>query len=316
MSYVKGRHLPAYLSLSVFTAPFTMDMERDTSSNLLHSSMWRVAITAISLGVVHVLSGMLNSFVYFISALAELVPWRISAGPDHLGALVALSNGKTWRQAYLLGAQWGCGHSLGILVVALVCVFIVGHALAPTSAFSAACKYLTGVCLVLLGVWTAYSAHKEYKEAQQPRSPQHLASSPDSLWSQVQCQDASYVLLQSPNDPGAKVKITPTSAASIGVGIVHGVAGPGCLLAVLPTLAMQRDIYRALLYLGFFCGSSILSMGSFAALYGELTQRNGKARSPSAALYVAIASSTLSIGVGIAWIVLQATGVLNRVFGD
>jgi threonine/homoserine/homoserine lactone efflux protein len=229
---------------------------------------------------------------------------------------VALSNGKTWRQAFLLGVQWGCGHSLGILAVALVCVFVVGHALAPNSAFSAACKYLTGVCLVLLGIWTLVSAHREYKEAQVPRSPQHLASSPKSLWSQVECQDATYVLLQSPNDPSSKMQLTATSAASIGVGIVHGAAGPGCLLAVLPTLAMQKDVLRALLYLGFFCGSSILSMGSFAALYGELTQRSGRARSPSAALNVAVASSALSIAVGIAWILLQATGVLNRVFGD
>ncbi|KAE8970108.1 hypothetical protein PR003_g28287 [Phytophthora rubi] len=268
-------------------------MEHDASSSLVHSSMWQVAVTATSLGVVHVLTG-----------------------PDHIGALVALSNGKTWRQAFLLGAQWGCGHSLGIVAVALVCVFVIGHALAPNSNFSVACKYLTGVCLVLLGVWTLCGAFREYNETQVPRSPRHLASSPTSMWSQVQCQDASYVLLQSPNDPEAKLQLTATSAASIGVGIVHGAAGPGCLLAVLPTLAMEKDVFRALLYLGFFCGSSILSMGSFAALYGELTQRGGRSQSPSAALHVAVASSALSVAVGVAWIVLQATGVLDRVFGD
>ncbi|KAG2770178.1 hypothetical protein JG687_00005628 [Phytophthora cactorum] len=268
-----------------------MDVERD--SNLLHSSIWRVALTAISLGIVHVLSG-----------------------PDHLGALVALSNGKTWRQAFLLGAQWGCGHSLGILAVALFCVFVIGHALAPNSIFSAVCKYLTGLCLVFLGVWTLYDAHQDYTETNVPPSPTHFASPSNSRWSQVQCQDASYVLLQSPNDPSVKIQLSTASAASIGAGIVHGAAGPGCLLAVLPTLAMQKDTLRALLYLGCFCGSSIVSMGSFAALYGELTQRGGRVRSPSAAFYVAVASSVLSIGVGTAWVVLQATGVLNRVFGD
>ncbi|POM66687.1 Hypothetical protein PHPALM_17412 [Phytophthora palmivora] len=240
----------------------------------------------------------------------------IRNGPDHIGALVALSNGKTWRHAFLLGAQWGCGHSLGILTVTLLCVFVVGHAFAPNSIFSDVCKYLTGVCLVLLGTWTLYSTYKEYNDVELSQSPPHLASSPTSLWSQVQCQDASYVLLQSPKHPSAKMSLTATSAASIGVGIVHGAAGPGCLLAVLPTLAMQKDISRALVYLGFFCGSSILSMGLFAALYGELTQRGGATRSSGAGLYVAVASSTLSISVGITWIVLQAMGVLNHVFGD
>ncbi|ETM33223.1 hypothetical protein F442_20123 [Phytophthora nicotianae P10297] len=268
-----------------------MDVEND--ANLGHSSLWRVALTATSLGIVHVLSG-----------------------PDHLGALVALSNGKTWRQAFLLGVQWGCGHSIGILAVALFCVLIIGHALAPNSIFSAVCKYLTGLCLVFLGVWTLCDAHQEYNEINVPPSPTHLASSPKSRWSQVQCQDTSYVLLQSPNDPSARLYLSASSAASIGAGILHGAAGPGCLLAVLPTLSMQNDTLRTLLYLGCFCGSSILSMGSFAALYGELTQRSGRARSSNAAYNVAVASSVLSIGVGTAWIVLQATGVLNRVFGD
>ncbi|KAG3147299.1 hypothetical protein PI124_g14735 [Phytophthora idaei] len=185
-----------------------------------------------------------------------------------------------------------------------------------TRIFSAVCKYLTGLCLVFLGVWTLYNAHQDYTETNVPPSPTHFASSSNSRWSQVQCQDASYVLLQSPNDPSVKIQLSAASAASIGAGIVHGAAGPGCLLAVLPTLAMQKDTLRALLYLGCFCGSSIVSMGSFAALYGELTQRGGRARSPSAAFYVAVASSVLSIGVGTAWVVLQATGVLNRVFGD
>ncbi|KAF1794209.1 Protein kinase-like domain [Phytophthora cactorum] len=182
--------------------------------------------------------------------------------------------------------------------------------------FSAVCKYLTGLCLVFLGVWTLYDAHQDYTETNVPPSPTHFASPSNSRWSQVQCQDASYVLLQSPNDPSVKIQLSTASAASIGAGIVHGAAGPGCLLAVLPTLAMQKDTLRALLYLGCFCGSSIVSMGSFAALYGELTQRGGRVRSPSAAFYVAVASSVLSIGVGTAWVVLQATGVLNRVFGD
>ncbi|GMF42498.1 unnamed protein product [Phytophthora fragariaefolia] len=279
---------------------------------VLGDSMWHVVLTATSLGVVHVLSGTYDRFT--ASAFSSLVP--CSAGPDHIGALAALSNGKTWRQAVLLGVQWGCGHSLGILAVSLVCVFVIGHTLAPNSSFSMACKYLTGVGLVAIGVWTLYSAFKEYKETQEPRSPRHLASSPKSMWSQVQCQDASYVLLQSPYDPVAKTQLATSAAASIGVGIVHGAAGPGALLAVLPTLAMQKDVVRALLYLGCFCGSSIVSMGLFAGLYGELTQRSGRMRSPSAAFYVAVGSSVLSIVVGVAWVVLQAAGVLNRVFGD
>lgn len=266
-------------------------MDHDESS-LLHSSVWHVAVTAISLGVVHVLSG-----------------------PDHLGALVALSNGKTWPEAFCLGAQWGFGHSVGIVCVALVCIFVIGHTIAPNGAFVAACKYLTGVCLILLGAWTLYSAVKEYNAAIAPRSPKISASSPTSQWSQVQCQDASYVLLES-EAPTSKVQRTVNSVASVCVGIIHGAAGPGWLLAMLPTLAMHDDVMRALVYLGCFCVSSVLAMGTFAALYGELTQHGGRARSPKAGLYVGMGSALLSVSVGAAWIALQATGWLDRVFGD
>lgn len=213
---------------------------------------------------------------------------------------MALSNGKTWRQAFLLGAQWGCGHSIGIVAAVLVAVFVTDQLVAPNSTFSTMCKYITGFCLVVLGIWTLYSAKKEYDQA---LVLTQMSSSPKLLYGPPQCrQDASYVLLQSADDPTAKPQLT-ASATSVVAGIIHGVAGPGCLLAVLPTLAMHKDTFRAMLYLGCFCVSSVLAMGSFAALYGELTQRGGRAQSPSAAYYVGLVSSALSISVGIVWIV-------------
>ncbi|CEG40229.1 uncharacterized protein PHALS_10441 [Plasmopara halstedii] len=242
----------------------------------MQSSIWHIVLTAVSLGIVHVLSG-----------------------PDHLGALVALSNGKSWRQAFLLGAQWGCGHSIGIVAVVILCIFITGQIWAPNRAFSTLLKYVTGISLVLLGIWTFYRATKEYKETPESREMTPL---PKSHSNQIPCHDASYILLQSVDDSMGKTQFT-ASAASIGAGIVHGIAGPGSLLAVIPTLAMHQDTFRALLYLVCFCASSIVAMGSFAALYGELTQRGGRSQSPSAAYYIGVISSALSICVGIVWII-------------
>jgi hypothetical protein len=58
-------------------------------------------------------------------------------------------------------------------------------------------------------------------------------------------------------------------------------AGPGGVLGVLPALSLH-DFFKSSCYLGAFCGSSVLAMGAFAALWGELTLRVGS----SAALQV------------------------------
>ena len=62
--------------------------------------------------------------------------------------------------------------------------------------------------------------------------------------------------------------------AAFGIGIVHGIAGPGGVLGVLPAVELH-DKTLAATYLASFCGTSILIMGTFAAGYGELTARVG-----------------------------------------
>ncbi|TYZ51415.1 hypothetical protein PybrP1_012114 [[Pythium] brassicae (nom. inval.)] len=306
-----------------------------SSSGFEDASLATIIATGVSLGAVHIITG-----------------------PDHLSALAALSSGLS-RRAFVLGVQWGCGHALGILAVAGV--FLAAGHVVELGAFRVVCNYVAGVLLVLLGLWTLRDASREFA----------LQTAPPSKWSAVQCHDASgYTLLGSdecktPPSPayedsccfwtrhGEYVSGRAHACASVCVGLVHGVAGPGGVLGVLPALAMRHS-GNAIVYLGCFCVSSILCMGAFAALYGELTLRcarqsssgsssgsgGGDGGSGSAkwkslddaadaaevasvsnatralvAFRIAAASSLLSVLVGIAWIVLQACGVLDQVFG-
>uniref|UniRef100_K3X5J3 Nickel/cobalt efflux system n=1 Tax=Globisporangium ultimum (strain ATCC 200006 / CBS 805.95 / DAOM BR144) TaxID=431595 RepID=K3X5J3_GLOUD len=300
----------------------------------MNASLGKIIITAVCLGVVHILTG-----------------------PDHLGALAALSSGRSWRAAFALGLQWGCGHSVGILSVAAICLGI-GHALNLGGGFRALWNYATGAFLVAIGLWTLYDAKTDFE----------VQTKPVSKWSYVECHDKTYYQTQlSPKsnktsglcgsfwpqgsqqqeeeDSKTNQKKTQQSATAVSVcvGLFHGVAGPGGVLGILPVLAMQHDdgdgavLLHAVVYLACFCLSSMLCMGIFAALYGELTHRvaTNARRQPSATkiqshdsdsedkkhaaalitFRVAMASSLLSILVGIAWLVLQACGVLDHVFG-
>lgn len=230
--------------------------------------------------------------------------------------------------------QWGCGHSLGIVSVAVVCLAL-GHAIS-LGVFRVVCNYVAGALLILIGAWTLYHAKRELD----------VQTKPVSKWNAVACQDASYMLIPADEaragdffwaNHNEYVSGKGQTLASVLVGLVHGVAGPGGVLGVLPVLAMHRTTH-AIAYLGCFCASSILCMGVFAALYGQLTQwcasRSASAScqddDASETIYcasantsasalitfrVAVVSSLLSIVVGIVWIVLQACGMLDDVFG-
>ena len=99
---------------------------------------------------------------------------------------------------------------------------------------------------------------------------------------------------------------------AFGVGIVHGIAGPGGILGVLPAVQLHSWA-KATLYLGTFCFASTLIMGVFAALYGEATSRIGSAK--KCEFRLELFSASLSIIVGVLWIALIVAGKLNVVFG-
>ena len=96
------------------------------------------------------------------------------------------------------------------------------------------------------------------------------------------------------------------------VGIFHGVAGAGGVLAIVPALAMKDDRSLSAAYLCMFFLTSILAMGTFAALWGELSARMGSTRRLECVLMAC--ASVLSLLIGIIWEVLLGLDLLDVVF--
>lgn len=99
----------------------------------------------------------------------------------------------------------------------------------------------------------------------------------------------------------------PKPIIALGIGIIHGVAGPGGVLGVIP--AVQLHNWKlALIYLGSFCLTSTLTMGIYAALYGSCTHVSSQ-NSVVLKYRMELFSASLSIFVGM-WLFLLSIGKL------
>eukprot|EP01083_Nonionella_stella_P259714 886415_1 len=110
--------------------------------------LWLSVIgTALALGIVHVMTG-----------------------PDHLSALSTLSVGKPLKTAFGLGVRWGCGHSFGLLIVAII-FFAVGQQI-DLSVLSYWADLFVGIFMILLGAWYILKAFRERMKYLQDKEKQ------------------------------------------------------------------------------------------------------------------------------------------------
>ncbi|EGZ04955.1 hypothetical protein PHYSODRAFT_320230 [Phytophthora sojae] len=215
----------------------------------------------------------------------------LGAGPDHLSAQAAMTTGSSWR-AFALGIRWGCGHSIGLVVIALI--FFAAGQTVDLDAVGGYLNYAVGFFMTALGIWAAVHV-RENMSFENPAT-----------------QKVGLVALRTRCGSVGKRSHHSLHIMALLVGIIHGFAGPGGILGVLPAVVLND---WAVAYPGSFCVASIFIMGVFAALYGEVTGRLG-GNSLVMEFRIGIFSAFLSFIVGVAWIGLQASGQMDAVLGE
>ena len=168
---------------------------------------------------------------------------HVVGGADHLVAMAPFSLRRPW-QAVKSGMAWGGGHSLGVLLLGVVAIFFKD--LIHVESMSAWAEFLVGVSLLVIGalaIRTAFGLELHTHDHHHDGSALHRHL---------------HLHLRGQNNHRRHAH------AASGLGLLHGLAGAGHLLAVIPALALP--VHGAVLYLAQL-GEHFASLDVLESLY-------------------------------------------------
>jgi ABC-type nickel/cobalt efflux system permease component RcnA len=209
---------------------------------------------------------------------------HVWSGPDHLAAIAPLAVRHRTR-SWSIGVRWGVGHSIGVIVVAVVALWV--RDFIPPDLLSEWGERLVGILLVGIGLWGLRVAYRSHIHAHRHRHEDH-----------------EHTHIHAHAHGHEPERATPPHVhfhAAMGIGILHGVAGGSHFLGVLPALAFPT-VAQAGLYLAAFAIGTIASMATFGALMDWLARRSDLAGANGYRLLMT-ATSTAATVVGAFWIV-------------
>ena len=218
---------------------------------------------------------MTDSVILIATALA--LGALHSFAPDHLAAVsVFVSRRPSWRNALGLGARWGMGHSLTVVLLGGVLAL---SGLQMPARFQSLAERAVGAVLIVLGIFAISRAIKLHGHWHKHHGDRHW-----HLHSHRTSEGHEH-------DHGALM----------GIGMLHGLAGTGALVVALP-VAIGGSRTGALIFLLAFGLGTILSMSLFSAAAGWLLSATTVV-SRNVHRGAIVLAGLLSIGVGAWWMV-------------
>jgi ABC-type nickel/cobalt efflux system permease component RcnA len=221
----------------------------------------------------------------FTVILAGLVAGAVHAlsGPDHLAAVAPLTLSNRQRAA-LIGILWGLGHAAGVAVIGAVVFLLRG--LLNLELLSAWSEKAVGLMLIAVGLWGLRKAFTQWVHTHE-----HEHGS----------ETHAHIHIHRPHQKGQSSG-HKHSHVSLGMGLLHGVAGTSHLFGILPALALPSQSAA----IGYLCGyglGNLIAMGSFAWLVGVASGRMSHWGVRPYRVTLGICSAG-SIAIGIIWMVM------------
>ena len=255
---------------------------------------------------------------------------HVVTGADHLSAVATLSCGNDRYAATVLGVRWGLGHCVGLLVVFLAVLAATEEIdRASVRGVEKHMGIVVGLLMFGLGAYGLWDARRSVGDGGghggDATDDGHAPSRRYGALDDPERGDGvKRALFRDPDDENEKEEAGASkgggegegaarrdgawrSAGAVAIGVVHGAAGPGAILGVLPAVALRRT-ELVFGYFAGFCVATVATMGAFAASYGEVTSRLGAAHGSRVRFILSNVSAGACLAVGAAWIALSASG--------
>ncbi|MGI0040000.1 MAG: high frequency lysogenization protein HflD [Nitrososphaera sp.] len=231
-----------------------------------------------------------------ILLLGLLTGLRHSMEADHVAAVsttIATAGKKNLRQASMLGALWGLGHTATLFVAGLLVLLLAVHI---PEKVSGRLEFGVGVMLLFLAItaFTGFNAGRFFKGLfGRNNLHSHLHVHPEHGITHSHEHD------HHSHRHGHK---------SVIIGMIHGMAGSGALMLIV--LSAIQSIPLGLAYIAIFGAGSIASMAGISALIGLPFAKVRNQAKLALALKYAAAAVTFVIGAGLVY----ELGVVEQVF--
>jgi ABC-type nickel/cobalt efflux system permease component RcnA len=219
---------------------------------------------------------------------------HVVSGADHLAAVAPLAAASR-RRAWRTGAGWGLGHAGGVAVVAVAAFAL--RSTVPLESLSSWSERLVGLTLIGIGVWALGRAFRIARgRGGSGLDHEHLHAPGDEhghehVHAHLHIHDG---IVHAHEHRHGRAR-----AASL-VGLLHGTAGAGHVLGVLPALALPTHATALGYLIGFGLGT-IVAMTIFAAFVGAAGRRLAGLGSRAWGGLLGGCAAT-SIAVGIFWL--------------
>jgi hypothetical protein len=180
---------------------------------------------------------------------------HVASGPDHLVAVAPLAIRKPGL-GFRIGTAWGLGHATGALSLGMLGV--LGRAFIDIGRLSRWSEVLVGGVLIAIGIWSLLQSRNVVLH----RHP-HAHGSPSA--------QHEHLHVHGTDEPHTRLAHKHHKRSAFAVGVLHGAAGTGHLLAVIPALALSAS--DGISYLIGYGLAAVLAMAAFGALMGLIGHR-------------------------------------------
>ena len=243
------------------------------------------------------------SGILVVLAFGFLLGLKHATDADHVVAVASIvSKERNIWQSVWLGASWGAGHSVPLLILGSIIIVAKDATLHRFEAIAPYLELGVGIMLIYLGISTAWNVLRgklhlhQHNHGSGPHIHVHASHEPAT---QHQSNKETHNNLFIFGKPIFRVK-------SFIIGIVHGLAGSAAVMvALLPTI---NTVWAGFAYIIIFSIGTMLAMAALSIFLSLPFKATSAKQTLNRS--ITLAAATLSIAVGailIAEFLLDAT---------